>query len=382
MNYLKNKAWAVMMLVLSVGCTDEGDTVDPATDDSLTLRKIVGRYYGNLDFLVGMSESYANLVATDSVARARQGIYYAEFAQGVSDEKFRQDVTAPTGDDRIWNSSEYTFLIEESRNQVQTMLPEAPLGPDCSEWVAEEERTTEELEALLVHYVSTIGTDVQLNNDVVHRVIVAEDLLAGETGNPWLQLGVETGMAEGAEVAYPRYLALVLGQIAESAPSIAYLFSQRTERLDDSVWGPIKRTILALKSNGLRIDGICWDARIPMGWEQDPDHVKDLLRLIDWCYLNDVEFHVTHLMVAVSGNSAVEDVDTVVNTRTEQAATYAAVVEAVAGRAGRGAGSVSFGTLDGCFVDGITYAGLYDKELNPVPAYEAVKNTLIRMAKN
>ena len=59
-----------------------------------------------------------------------------------------------------------------------------------------------------------------------------------------------------------------------------------------------------------------------------------------------------------------------------------AFVEAVAGRAGRGAGSISFGTLDGCFADGVTYAGLYDKDLTPMQAYEAVKNTLIRMAKN
>lgn len=380
-NYINKKLWTVLIPVLLVGCTDEGDTVDPALDESLTLRKIVGRYYGNLDFLVGMSEPYANLAATDSIAQVRQGIYYAEFALGVSDEKFQQKVTAPTGDDRIWNSSEYTFLIEESRHQGQTMLPEAPLGPNCSDWVAEE-RTTEELESLLEHYVSTIGTDMQLNNDVVRRVVIAEDLLARESENPWLQLGTETGLANGTEVVYPRYLSRILECISEKAPSIVYLFSQRTEQLDDSVWGSIKNTILALKSNGLRIDGICWDARIPMGWEQDPEHVKDLLRLIDWCYLNDVEFHVSHLMVAVTENTGVEDMETVANTRMEQAATYAAVVEAVAGRAGRGAGSISFGTLDGCFADGVTYAGLYDKDLTPMQAYEAVKNTLIRMAKN
>ena len=139
--------------------------------------------------------------------------------------------------------------------------------------------------------------------------------------------------------------------------------------------------MLALKSNGCKIDGICWKAVIPLGWEQDPDNRKNLLRLIDWCYLNNVEFHVTHLMVAVSEGTSVEDVDRVEETRDAQAATYAAVVEAVTSRAGRGVRSLSFGTLNGSFSGGVTYAGLYDGDLLPAPAYEAVKQVLIQTAK-
>lgn len=129
MKIIRQILWATVTTVLLAGCTEDGDTVDPMPDGSLTLRKIVGRYYGNRNFRVGMSEPYGYLAATDSIARVRQNIYYSEFALGVSAEKFRQEVTAPTGDSRMWNSGEYRFLIDESRNQKQEVLPEAPLGP-------------------------------------------------------------------------------------------------------------------------------------------------------------------------------------------------------------------------------------------------------------
>lgn len=381
MKIIRQILWATVTTVLLAGCTEDGDTIDPMPDGSLTLRKIVGRYYGNRNFRVGMSEPYGYLAATDSIARVRQNIYYSEFALGVSAEKFRQEVTAPTGDSRMWNSGEYRFLIDESRNQKQEVLPEAPLGPRCSEWAGSDERTPEELEALLLHYVGTLCTDIQLNNDTVHSLILAEDFIGGEAANPWLQLGVETGDAGGVEIEYPRYLSVALTCAAGYAPSIKQLIAQQSETLGDDVWGPVKSTVLALKSNGCKIDGICWKAVIPLGWEQDPDNRKNLLRLIDWCYLNNVEFHVTHLMVAVSEGTSVEDVDRVEETRDAQAATYAAVVEVVTSRAGRGARSLSFGTLNGSFSGGVTYAGLYDGDLLPAPAYEAVKQVLIQTAK-
>jgi len=106
-----------------------------------------------------------------------------------------------------------------------------------------------------------------------------------------------------------------------------------------------------------------------------------LSHLIDWCYLNNVEFHAMNMAVAVSTASPVEDLYAIDQTTTQQAATFAALTTLIASKAGRGACSMSLGYFDGSYDSdtGTTYAGLYTRRGALLPSYDAIKNALITL---
>ena len=58
-----------------------------------------------------------------------------------------------------------------------------------------------------------------------------------------------------------------------------------------------KKTILYLKSKGLRVNGLGWQAHLrsnqPLA--NDSSQLKFLGELVDWAHKNDLDFHVTEI---------------------------------------------------------------------------------------
>ena len=404
----------VVALMLTVACERDDADVNPMTDDMLSLRKVMGRYYENKGFHLGGALPYDYLSnKKDSLPQALTGVFYREYALQVASGAFRSTVVAPSDDKTYWANSDYRNLIVQARNQTQSVRAVCPVGSDCSVWTKTDTRTPEELRAAMEYYVKGVGSELRLNGDVVQMMDVVENCVAAAevygTGydgaqesdivrygpgdwmgprkgtdtreNPWTMLGFDAVTLDGVEYTFPNYISRTFELANATAPNIRKYIVQEDPELAPEVWGQVKNLILALREKGLRVDGICWKARIKMGWEKDEQRMLRLSQLIDWCYLNNVEFHVSELAVCVSSGSAVEDLHTLEQTRGEQAATFAAVTEIVAAKAGRGACSLGFGNLDGSYTDGDTYAGLYPREGLALPAYDAVREVLLRCAK-
>ena len=143
------------------------------------------------------------------------------------------------------------------------------------------------------------------------------------------------------------------------------------------MWEKVKKTILYLKEKGYRVDGLGWQAHLKVHSRvvDDPKKLEYLAELIDWAHANDLDFHITEFDYHLkTGDNTPE------NYR-KQAEAYSKILKIVLEK--RKSGVVSFniwGIVDSA--DGKNHHRfLYDEEMNPKPAYFAIKNTLLKTKK-
>ena len=135
------------------------------------------------------------------------------------------------------------------------------------------------------------------------------------------------------------------------------------------------QTILYLRSKGLRVDAVGWQAHIPYGLEKIEGNMEKLNSLIDWCYENNLEFHVTEIDIKMG---LIVSKKAYRRKAEEVADTYGAITEAMVKKIGRGAVSINCWAMkhrrrktEGSF------AGLFDDEMDPTPAYFRIKQVLL-----
>ena len=136
------------------------------------------------------------------------------------------------------------------------------------------------------------------------------------------------------------------------------------------MWEKVKALVPYLRNQGLRVDGIGWQAHINVGWEKKPGNMRRLRELIDWAHANKLSFHVTEMNVYLRGKD--KDFES-------QAETFAAVLQALLER--RSTGEVTWNVwnisdrdayrneqrLEGC---------LFDRQYAAKPAYYALQKLL------
>lgn len=141
------------------------------------------------------------------------------------------------------------------------------------------------------------------------------------------------------------------------------------------MWAKVIATVNYLRSHGLRVDGIGWQAHVDVGWQKVPGNVEHLKQLIDWAHASDLSFHVTENNVWLRGKR--KDYES-------QAATFAAILRVLLSK--RESGEVGWNVwnlsdadswiehqdLDGC---------IFDREYRPKPAYYALREVLEQAAK-
>lgn len=140
------------------------------------------------------------------------------------------------------------------------------------------------------------------------------------------------------------------------------------------MWGRVIATVNYLREQGLRIDGIGWQAHVDVGWEKVPGNVERWEQLIDWTHASGLSFHVTENNVWLRGKK---------KDYAAQAATFAAILRTVLAK--RHSGQVSWNVwnlsdadswherihLDGC---------IFDYNYRPKPAYHALRQALLEAA--
>ncbi|MCF8225343.1 MAG: endo-1,4-beta-xylanase [Bacteroidales bacterium] len=213
---------------------------------------------------------------------------------------FKQSYVHPTFDTWRWERAD--TWVQHCRENGQVIRMHAPISPQVSTWAKEDSRTADELERMLEEYVTAI---CQRYNDTAHIVwldVVNEILNPDGTWfgpkpgtdsweNPWPKMGYD----ESVELNPPIYIKRAFEVANQYGPNIKLIINQHTD--SKASWEKLKQVVYYLRNNGLRVDGVGWQAHVDLGWEKIPGNKERLYDFIDWCHQNDLEFHITEFNV-------------------------------------------------------------------------------------
>jgi GH35 family endo-1,4-beta-xylanase len=150
--------------------------------------------------------------------------------------------------------------------------------------------------------------------------------------------------------------------------------------MEPKMWRQVKKTILYLRSKGLKINGLGWQAHLrsnqPLA--NDSSQLKFLGNLIDWTHENDLDFHVTEI------DYKIEDENKSNEALEKQAHAYANILAVLISKKDQGVVTFNtWGMIDG--KPGIHHDKsrfIFDAKLNPKPAYYAIKKTILNPTLN
>lgn len=345
---------------------DEVDAIDYSEPSGRRLREIMDEKFPDKKMIVGVS---CGLWAFDYACGA---IVDNEFNYVTPETDFKQRIIHPNNVD--WNFDDANKWIIHAEENHQIIRMHCPIGPQVSDWTKEDRRTSQELEKNMTDFLMAICTTYNAFDRVKYMDVVNETVKNGnwfeaQTGianweNPWTKIGFEKD-----EHQTPLYIKKAFAITNKYAPNIKQLYNHQEEPNETESWNLIKETILSLKSEGIRIDAIGWQAHVDNGWasEKNLDRLRDL---IDWTHQNNMEFHITEASSFIKNQ--VTDEELIL-----QAETYSKIVAVLLEKSVNG--NVGWNTWH--LTDAHTYRSeyspsMFDKNFKPKPAYYAIQKKL------
>jgi GH35 family endo-1,4-beta-xylanase len=269
------------------------------------------------------------------------------------------------------------YLDFADKNNI-TLRIHGPISPQASHWAKADNRTKEELEQNMVAYFTALCK--RMNNessvkwmDVVNETITPQGSWFEEKPgvtqweNPWEQIGRD-------ENDVPLYITKAFEIANKYATNISLVFNQHGG-MEPKMWEKVKETILYLKDQGYRVDGLGWQAhlRSDVPLALDKKQLEYFGSLIDWAHQNNLDFHVTEIDYKIwDGNNDFKALK-------KQADAYANILKVLLSK--RHQGVVTFNTWG--MIDGKKgkhhdkHRFIFDKNANPKPAYFSLRNTII-----
>lgn len=277
----------------------------------------------------------------------------------------------------VWNWKQIDDFILFAKKNNLVMRLHGPISPQASKWIKEDHRTKEELESILIEFLTTFTK--RFNNepsvkwmDVVNETILADGSWFGpkpgtnQWENPWLQMGLDDN-------GFPLYILKAFEIATKQAPNIKLVYNQNVG-METPMWNKVKETVLYLKSKGYRVDGIGWQAHLLLGAKREDfvDNIdvtiQKLADLIDWTHTNNMAFHVTELDYLVKNKKDLE------NERQIQKHVYQKIVDVLIAKSKNGEVTLNLWDVGERYKKGSGYfQSIYDKNLQPTPAYNAIK---------
>ena len=115
--------------------------------------------------------------------------------------------------------------------------------------------------------------------------------------NPWEQIGRD-------ENDVPLYISKAFEIANKYAPNISLVFNQHGG-MEPKMWDNVKKTILYLRDQGYRVDGLGWQAHLksnkPLALDKQQLDYFD--KLIDWAHQHNLDFHVTEIDYQIMDSS-------------------------------------------------------------------------------
>ena len=276
-----------------------------------------------------------------------------------------------------WNWKRADMWVERCEQRREIMRLHACVSPQCSAWAEEDDRTPEELRQVMEQYVRGICKRYADRKhvrwiDVVNETVTREGEWfgpkpgVGKWQNPWTQIGFD----ETHPLRPPLYIKLAFEIANRHAPNINLLYNQHGG-MEPAAWERVRATVMYLKEQGVRVDGVGWQAHVDAGFEKDPANMKQLNDLITWAHANDLEFHVTENTVWLRDGGSEAELK-------KQADTYRAIVNVLLDHSHNGV--VAWNVWQMRDTDpqrGDLMATMFDKDGKPKPAYYAVQEELL-----
>ncbi len=297
-----------------------------------------------------------------------------EFSYVTPENDFKQRIVHPDNSE-TWNWEAADKWIEHAAETGQILRVHGPIGPQCSQWAQEDHRTAEELEKNLRDFMKELC--IRYNGkkgfkylDVVNETVSADGLwFVSKPGyrweNPWPKIGYDNDKNRT-----PLYLKYAFEIAAEYAPDMKLIYNQHAEFIFKEDWDLIKETVMYLRDQGLRVDGIGCQAHFYAGWENISGQVKELENLIDWAHQKNLEFHITEFSAWMRDGMSPEELE-------KQAASYKAMVDIMIRKSKNG--TVGWNTWhidDGSGWRQHWYPALFDTSYVAKPAYYSVQEVL------
>lgn len=350
------------MGIFLVSCNEEYPYVE-ISESEMSLRQLVGKNYGTQNFYVGMVPD--NTAFFDPVHNDYRLLFTKEFSVLLVDTAFFQDILLK-GPREQFSDVLYRPYFSSARQYNMNIYAKAGLSDNTSEWMKDDNdkrNTVENIETVVNKIFTRLSSDLAANVDVVKWIEAIKDPFAPSgsseyfSQNPWIRLGYsDISFQDGSRTVYiPRYIVLVLQIMNQNAPSVKKIISQGGE-LDIVVWERMQKMLAALRTAGIDVDGMAWDATFTdddsgsgYKWTSAAyrtDNEKLLGELIDWCSRNRFEFHVTSIELQMRNFDAIFGLtnDFAVDvSREEQKEVLRSLMSVVLPRIGKGISTLQFG---------------------------------------
>ena len=349
----------------------------PPVPDGRRLREIVADNYpdGNV-FIGGATQS--GYWDTDS-----EIILNREFGYITPANDFKQTYIHPEPEVFRWDLPD--LWVEKAQKNNQVIRMHSPISPQCSKWAKDDSRTPQELLQNLEEYVTAVCQRYNDYENVVWMDVVNETIdkttgawFGPKSGtdkweNPWTIIGFDTLGTLPDTMIVPHYIVRAFELANQYGPNIKQIINQHGT-MNDAAWDRVKKLVVFLRAEGLRVDGIGFQGHMNVGWEKEVNdsgvnNITALGNLIDWAHTHDLDFHITENNVYLrDGNEGKWE---------EQAATFKAVVKMLLSK--RESGLVTWNVWMIRDSDGIAANRtpvLFFEDGSAKPAYYAIQDVL------
>lgn len=352
---------SIVISLFLINCSKK--TLTPPELSDRTLREIVDDKYSDGTIIIGGTTGSWAFGTNTGLIMDR------EFNYVTPEDDFKQTIIHP--DPTSWNWDRSDAWLQHIIDNNQILRIHSPIGPQCSAWAKDDIRTAEELETNLREFLIAVCQRYNGNQGIEYMDVVNETIINGawhtdKPGTswecPWYKIGLDNDTNQT-----PLYIKMAFEIAQEYAPDIKFIYNHHESDLDS--WKLIKETIIYLKNNGLRVDGIGWQAHVDNGFATT-ENMNGLRNMIDWAHSNDLEFHITEASVWLKNGNSQTYLE-------EQAATYKAILEVLLEK--RSTGKVGWNIWhidDGHGWHTEWYPSLFDDNYVAKPAYYAIQEVL------
>lgn len=295
-----------------------------------------------------------------------------EFNYITPENEFKQKIIHPNNN--TWNFDGANTWIENAKRNEQIIRMHCPIGPQVSDWTKDDQRSANELEQNMNDFLIAVCTTYNKIENIKYMDVVNETVKNGEWfghlkgiaewENPWDLLGFQSD-----KYNTPKYIKKAFQICNQYAPNIKQLYNHHEEPGNIKSWNLIKETIITLKSEGIRIDALGWQAHVDNGWANDKN-LDQLRELIDWTHQNSMEFHITEASSFIRNKLSTTELIL-------QAETYSKIIAVLLEKLpGGNIGWNTWHITDAYSYRKELFPAIFDDQLSPKPAYYAIQNQL------